>query len=70
MKPSIEKAERKTKEFLDISSGDMKWGTARLFNSDEINRAKSIVNALEGLTIDSAQELLAKINQYLLLSKV
>lgn len=38
----------------------------RLFEEEEIERAETIVTALNGLQIDSAQELLEKINIYLL----
>lgn len=69
-RPNIKDARRKSQEWEDIHSGNMKWGTVRMFNSDEMQRAEAIVNALEGLTIESAQELLSKVNQYLLLSKV
>lgn len=41
-----------------------------LFGSREIERAETIVEALEGLTIESAQMLLAKVNKYLLQSVV
>ncbi len=38
----------------------------KLFKEDEIARAETIVNALKGLSIESAQELLKKIDRYLL----
>ena len=38
----------------------------RLFEEEEIERTETIVAALNGLQIDSAQELLEKINMYLL----
>lgn len=37
-----------------------------IFKSDEVERAEMIANALKGLTIKSAQQLLAKVNEYLL----
>ena len=43
---------------------------AKLFTSEEVTRAEAIVDALEGLTIDSAQELLKKVNKYILQSLV
>lgn len=38
----------------------------KLFKKDEIARAETIVDALKGLSIESAQELLKKIDKYLL----
>lgn len=38
----------------------------RIFKSDEVERAEIIANALKGLTIKSAQQLLTKVNEYLL----
>ena len=37
-----------------------------LFEEDEIERAETITNALKGLSIESAQKLLKKIDKYLL----
>lgn len=37
-----------------------------LFHDNEIERAEKIANALEGLSIESAQELLKKMDKYLL----
>lgn len=36
-----------------------------LFKNDEIERAESIVRALDGMTIDSANELLTKVSESL-----
>lgn len=36
-----------------------------LFDTDELDRAESIVKALDGMTIDSANELLAKVSKSL-----
>ncbi len=49
---------------------DLEKRYAKLFSKEEITRAETIVNALEGLTIDSAQELLKKVNKYILQSLV
>lgn len=37
-----------------------------LFREDEAERAETIANALSGMTIEAAQELLIKVNKYLL----
>ena len=49
---------------------DLEKRYAKLSSKEEITRAETIVNALEGLTIDSAQELLKKVNKYILQSLV
>ena len=49
---------------------DLERRYIKLFSKEEISRAETIVNALEGLTIDSAQELLKKVNKYILQSLV
>lgn len=45
---------------------DMKVHKKKLFEVNEIERAEAITNALKGLSIESAQELLKKVEKYLL----
>ena len=59
------------REAVDRKAYITKFGTGekkymKLFREEEIERAETIVTALNGLQIDSAQELLEKINMYLL----
>lgn len=47
-------------------AGEIKY--AKLFKEDEIERAETITNALKGMSIESAQRLLKKVEKYLLQS--
>lgn len=51
-------------EYYEILGGEPKY--AKLFKDDEVTRAETITNALEGLSIESAQMLLKKVDKYLL----
>lgn len=42
----------------------------KLFEPDEVDRAEAIVNSLKGMSIASAQQLLEKINKYLLMDEI
>lgn len=69
MRPPIEYAEYVVDTYRNVD-GCEKTVTARLFNEDEMYRAKEIVKSLEGMKIDSAQRLLEKINIYLLKDEI
>lgn len=58
-----------TEEYRDIN-GKKKIVKEKLFEESEIYRAEGIVEKLKGLTINSARELLEKINQYLMMNTI
>lgn len=62
---SVKEATRIVEECRSIN-GTVRKITFPIFEKDELERAETIVSALEGLTIESAQILLERINQYLL----
>jgi hypothetical protein len=62
---SVKDATRIVEECRSIN-GKVRKITFPIFEKDELERAETIVSALEGLTIESAQILLERINQYLL----
>lgn len=62
---SVKEATRIVEECRSIN-GNVRKITFPIFEKDELERAETIVSALEGLTIESAQILLERINQYLL----
>lgn len=62
---SVKDATRIVEECRSIN-GKVRKITCPIFEKDELERAETIVSALEGLTIESAQILLERINQYLL----
>lgn len=47
-------------------NGEVKSVNIKIFAESEMDRAETIVNALKGLTIESAQELMNKVNTFLL----
>lgn len=61
--PAREAVDRKN-YITVMGTGETKY--VKLFREEEIERAEAIVTALNGLPIDSAQELLEKIGKYLL----
>lgn len=62
---STEKARRITEEARSIDGTAIR-SCFPIFDKENEERAKTIVNALEGMTIESAQALLSKVNLYLL----
>lgn len=65
MFPTIREAVDHSVYYTEIGTHKKRY-VKRLFEEEEIERAEAIVTALNGLQIDSAQELLEKINMYLL----
>ncbi len=65
MFPTIREAVDHSVYYTEIETHKKRY-VKRLFEEEEIERAEAIVTALNGLQIDSAQELLKKINMYLL----
>ena len=62
---SIKEAMHVTEEWRNIN-GETKKTMAPIFKESELGRAETIVNALKGLTIESAQDLLNRVRIYLL----
>lgn len=62
---SIKEAMHVTEVWKNIN-GETKKIMAPIFKETELGRAETIVNALEGLTIESAQDLLNRVHIYLL----
>lgn len=56
-------------QWRDIESGDLIIG-GKLFSGEKVERAARIINALEGLTIREAQDLLDRVKLHLLNSIV
>lgn len=56
-------------QWRDLKTSELKVG-GRLFTGESAKRATQIVKALEGLTIREAQDLLERVNIYLLNSVV
>ena len=63
---SIKEASRVTETFRPMSGEGIKEIKAPIFEDSEIQRAETIVSALNGLTIESAQQLLEQVKLYLL----
>lgn len=66
---SVRDAEIVMEEYRDIH-GNKKIVKGKLFEESEMHRAEDIVEKLKGLTINSARELLEKINQYLMMDTI
>nr|WP_302450504.1 hypothetical protein [Enterocloster clostridioformis] len=62
---NLERTTHVTEEVKSITGDVIKIRTP-IFNKEDEERAKTIVSALEGMTIESAQALLSKVNLYLL----
>lgn len=62
---SIKEATHITEKWRNIN-GETKEVMMPIFKEIELERAETIVNALKGLTIESAQDLLNRVHIYLL----
>lgn len=78
MKEQVEDTEKRTErirnavglsQWRDIETGELKIGGV-LFTGENVERAAQIVEALEGLTIREAQDLLERVRIHLLNSIV
>lgn len=61
----IKEATRVAESYKNMC-GETKEIKKSIFSSSEFQRAETIINALRGLTIESAQQLLERVNLYML----
>lgn len=61
----VREATHVTETWKDIFGGEH-YVSTKLFEEEEVERAETIINSLEGLTIESAQTILRKVNKYIL----
>lgn len=65
---TVREATYEVEKYTSIE-GEEKSITAYLFVGEEADRAEAIIKSIEGLTIESAQSLLKKINNYILMTR-